>query len=123
MSNNFSLRVRAYKEYLRKLIGAIKGSNFQMKLVRPKAKEFKAYLDDFYSGLACANTARDIHALTTAGSKYDVEFHFLYAGITSIDFVDRYSETFLRSLVERVFAPTGVYQCLGEIKRQNAALA
>ena len=65
------------------------------------------------------NTARDIRELTNAGRAYDVEFHFLYVGQMSIEFIDRYTEEFLRKLVVRTFAPDEVNRQIGEINRNG----
>lgn len=100
MTQKFLRRVRAYKELLRKRIRARKGMAFKMKLARPVAKEFAAYLGDCHSGAAVSNPARDIRELISAGPKFDAEFAFLYHGQTCSQFIEDYNEKYLAALVE-----------------------
>lgn len=112
MKQKWVRRVRAYKEFLRKKIEALKGHEFSVKLLRPLAKEFKAYLDDFHPGLSVANPARDIQNLVSAGDKFDAEFAFLYHGLLCPQFIEAYNEKYLARLVKGVFSPDLVEQRL-----------
>lgn len=108
MTQKFLRRVRAYKELLRKRIRARKGMAFKMKLARPVAKEFAAYLGDCHSGAAVSNPARDIRELISAGPKFDAEFAFLYHGQTCSQFIEDYNEKYLAALVRRALSPDDV---------------
>lgn len=108
MTQKFLRRVRAYKELLRKRIRARKGMAFKMKLARPLAKEFAAYLGDYHSGAVASNPARDIRELISAGPKFDAEFAFLYHGQTCPQFIEDYNEKYLAALVRRALSPDDV---------------
>ena len=112
MTKRFLRRIRAYKELLRKRIRARQGMAFKVKLERPLAKDFAAYLVDFYPGEQVSNPARDVRELISAGPKFDAEFAFLYHGQLCPQFIEDYTDTYLAKLVKRCFTPTDVEQVL-----------
>ena len=112
MTKRFLRRIRAYKELLRKRIRVRQGMAFKVKLERPLAKDFAAYLVDFYPGEQVSNPARDVRELISAGPKFDAEFAFLYHGQLCPQFIEDYTDTYLAKLVKRCFTPTDVEQVL-----------
>lgn len=112
MTKGFLRRIRAYKELLRRRIRAHQGMAFKVKLMRPLAKEFAAYAEEFHPGLVASNPARDIRELISAGPKFDAEFAFLYHGQLCPQFIEDYSDTYLAKLVRRCLSPSDVEQAL-----------
>ena len=112
MTKRFLRRIRAYKELLKRRIRARQGMAYKVKLERPLAKEFAAYLVDFCPGEQVSNPARDVRELISAGPKFDAEFAFLYHGQLCPQFIEDYSDTYLAKLVKRCFTPTDVEQVL-----------
>lgn len=112
MTQKFLRRARVYKELLRKRIRAMKGMAYKVKLVRPVAKEFSAYLDDLHPGTVASNPARDIRELISSGPKFDAEFAFLYYGQVCPQFIEDYSDTYLAKLVKRCLTPADVESAL-----------
>ena len=112
MTKGFLRRIRAYKDLLRRRIRARQGMAFKVKLVRPLAKEFAAYAQDFHPGLVASNPARDVRELISAGPKFDAEFAFLYHGQLCPQFIEDYSDTYLAKLVRRCLSPADVEQAL-----------
>ena len=108
MTRNFLRRIRAYKELLRRRIRAHKGYAFKVKLERPLAKEFAAYVEESCPGLVASNPSRDIRALVSAGPKFDAEFAFLYHGQLCPQFIEDYTDTYLATLVRRCLSPGDV---------------
>lgn len=108
MTARFMRRLKAYKELLKKRIRARQGMAFKMKLERPLAKDFAAYVADFCPGVVVTNPARDIRALVSAGPKFDAEFAFLYHGQLCPQFIEDYSEKYLAQLVKRCVTPDDV---------------
>ena len=112
MTKGFLRRIRAYKELLRRRIRVHKGMAYKVKLMRPLAKEFAAYAEEFHPGLVASNPARDIRELISAGPKFDAEFAFLYHGQLCPQFIEDYSDIYLAKLVKRCLSPSDVEQAL-----------
>lgn len=122
MSVQLKYRVRAYKRFLVQRIRMLKGSAFKVKLLRPLAKDFKAYLADYFPGVHVSNPARDIRDLIGYGDKFDAEFAFLYFGQLCPQFIEDYSDTYIARLIQKCFSPDDVNDHLRRINSKGKAI-
>ena len=115
-------RLEAYKRFLKERIQARQGMAFRMKLAKPVAKEFAAYVKEYFPGVDVSNPARDIRVLINAGKNFDAEFTFLYFGQLCPHFIEAYSETYVANLIRQCFSPRDVNERLRRLNANGRAI-
>ena len=105
MTKKFVKRIGVYKRVLRRRMQQLRPHAWKVKLTRPTAKEIGEEARNELPGFSFSNVARDIRHLTEPGDDYDPEFDLLLRGQVVPEIVERYSETYLASLVKNVLTP------------------
>lgn len=118
MTDQCCRRVKFYKGFLVRRIKALKSIAQKEKLKRLTAKALGEAAREAMPGIPFTNVARDIRMLTHPGEEYNPEFDLLWRAQTIPALIERYSPTYLASLVKGVIAPTDLDARRAEVRRR-----